>query len=104
MSSEYLRVHSPSAEVQGHGGSIIKTIGDEVMCTFPDAALASCAAGDMHSAVRKLFSEGDFPVEEMHISVGMHYGPVLVEEDPEHGANQNPIQTGFVGTDRIGPR
>lgn len=78
-----------SRVAEQQGGTVIKTIGDEVMCTFPDPVRASCAAGDMHSAVRKLFSEGKHPVREMHISVGVHYGPVLVEPDDVYGDTVN---------------
>ena len=33
---------------QRHGGSVIKTIGDELMCTFPTAESAVSAACEMH--------------------------------------------------------
>jgi class 3 adenylate cyclase len=37
-----------------HRGTIIKTIGDEILCTFADANDAVAAAKLMHRAVGKL--------------------------------------------------
>lgn len=60
-----------------HGGALIKTIGDEVMCRFPGADQAAAAALDMQEAVaRAAISEGGFNIA---IHVGFHYGPVVIE-------------------------
>jgi class 3 adenylate cyclase len=66
-------------------GRLVKTIGDEVMCVFPDADLAVLAASDMQAQVSAT-KPGNYPVS---IHVGLHYGPVLVEEDDVFGDTVN---------------
>lgn len=61
-----------------HGGTLIKTIGDEVMCSFPSADDAAGAAMDMQERV----SGASITVvggASMAIHVGFHYGPVVQE-------------------------
>lgn len=69
-----------------HKGTLIKTIGDEIMCIFPaaeDAFLCSCA---MQNAVEKERFEGGCP---MHIRVGFHYGDVIREDADVFGDTVN---------------
>jgi len=66
-------------------GRLVKTIGDEVMCVFPDADLAVLAASDMQAQVSSS-KPGNYPVT---IHVGLHYGPVLVEENDVFGDTVN---------------
>jgi hypothetical protein len=66
-------------------GRLVKTIGDEVMCVFPDADLAVLAASDMQAQVSSS-KPGNYPVS---IHVGLHYGPVLVEENDVFGDTVN---------------
>jgi len=66
-------------------GRLVKTIGDEVMCVFPSADLAVLAASDMQAQVTAS-RPGNYPVS---IHVGLHYGPVLVEEDDVFGDTVN---------------
>ena len=66
-------------------GRLVKTIGDEVMCVFPDADLAVLAASDMQAQVSAT-KPGNYPVA---IHVGLHYGPVLVEENDVFGDTVN---------------
>ena len=40
-----------SGPLAAHRGTLIKTIGDEIMCTFPSAEAALHAACDMQDAV-----------------------------------------------------
>ncbi len=64
------------------GGSVIKTIGDEIMAQFPEADQAVNAACEMHAAIK------DDPVlAELSIAVhiGLHHGPVLVERNDLFG-------------------
>ena len=60
-----------------HGGTLIKTIGDEVMCRFPGAGEAAAAALDMQervaSAVLTTFGGS------LSIHVGFHFGEVVEE-------------------------
>lgn len=61
-----------------NGGTLIKTIGDEVMCRFPGAAQAAQAALDMQEAVSgAAIGAGGV---SLAIHVGFHYGPVVIEE------------------------
>lgn len=60
-----------------HGGRVIKTIGDEVMCAFPSPDSSMQACMDMQETVSADTSAG-LP---LMIRVGVHYGPVIVQED-----------------------
>ena len=62
----------------GHGGTVIKTIGDEVMCTFPEADDSANAATEMHETLEDandMREEGP----KIKIRIGMHFGPALLE-------------------------
>ncbi len=68
-------------EVTGrHGGTVIKTIGDEIMCTFPTAAVAVAAACDMHEMLEDDITEQTAagPVS-LTIRVGLHHGPAILD-------------------------
>ena len=67
---------------QRHGGSLVKTIGDEVLCTFPGALQGLLASTDMQ---RRVKSEADFVVENIGIRIGLHHGEALVEESDVFG-------------------
>ena len=62
-------------------GRAIKTIGDEVMCVFPNADLAVLAASEMQSRVTSV-KPANYPVL---IHIGLHYGTVLVEDGDVFG-------------------
>src|SRR5690348_9162364 len=66
-------------------GRLVKTIGDEAMCVFPSADLAVLAASDMQSQVVAK-RPGNYPIS---IHIGLHHGPVLVEEDDVFGDTVN---------------
>ena len=63
-------------------GTLIKAIGDEIMCTFPGAEQAFHAACAMQSAVEGYTFPGGTP---MHIRIGFHYGEVILESDDVFG-------------------
>jgi class 3 adenylate cyclase len=71
--------------LERHEGRLVKTIGDEVMCVFPSADLAVLAASDMQAQVTAM-RPGNYPVS---IHVGLHYGPVLVEDGDVFGDTVN---------------
>ncbi|MCK9201381.1 MAG: adenylate/guanylate cyclase domain-containing protein [Gallionella sp.] len=73
-------------EVQAYRGTLIKTIGDEIMCTFASAEAALLAACAMQNSVEKGRFEGGYP---MHIRVGFHYGDVIREEGDVFGDTVN---------------
>ncbi|MBU2487909.1 MAG: FHA domain-containing protein [Proteobacteria bacterium] len=69
-----------------HGGEVIKTIGDEIMCTFPTPDSAVGAAKDMHGSM------AGFPVPDAppgfgkpNLYVGLHQGPVIREDNDVFG-------------------
>ncbi|MBF0134383.1 MAG: FHA domain-containing protein [Magnetococcales bacterium] len=63
-------------------GVVIKTIGDEVMCTFPSADLAAEAAVRMQEGVEE--SEHDWG-SKLRIRVGFHFGDVIEENGDVFG-------------------
>jgi class 3 adenylate cyclase len=67
-----------TAASTAHGGTLIKTIGDEVMCRFPSADQAAAGALDMQERVSNASVTGIGAPLSIH--VGFHYGPVVEEE------------------------
>ena len=69
-----------------HEGLVIKTIGDEVMCTFPDAELATNAACEMHEILEDETTEHtEHGPVSLKIRVGLHYGPAILESGDVFG-------------------
>ena len=62
-----------------HNGTVIKTIGDEVMCTFPTAADAVKAAKAMHMELEEITVDEKPECAPPNIYVGIHLGPVISE-------------------------
>jgi len=63
-----------------HNGTVIKTIGDEIMCTFPTADDAAKAAREMHEALEEDITEGTGGEgTALSIRVGLHFGPAILE-------------------------
>ena len=69
-------------ETEVYGGVVIKTIGDELMCRFPGAEQAVKSACDMHRAVK---NDPELAKLNMAIKIGLHHGPVLVENNDVFG-------------------
>jgi adenylate cyclase len=69
-----------------HSGTVIKTIGDEVMATFPTADDALNAAAQMQ---KQIATHGELRVEgqPVAIRVGCHFGPVVLEARDVFGAS-----------------
>jgi len=65
-----------------HQGEIVKTIGDEIMCAFPDAGSAFCAARAMQTEMAMQLISGKLP---LYIHIGMHYGPAIRDENDIFG-------------------
>ncbi len=55
-------------------GKKIKTIGDEIMCSFNRPDKAAQASAQMHQVMRDASKEGRFQSGELHIKIGWHYG------------------------------
>jgi adenylate cyclase len=64
------------------GGTIVKTIGDEVMCTFPTAHMAAHAATVMQETITNL---GSVDGKKLTIRIGFHAGPVIHENNDVFG-------------------
>jgi len=64
--------------VKENNGTVIKTIGDEIMCTFPTAVEAATACCEMHEALHEV-NAGIEDKTVIAIRVGMHYGPAIME-------------------------
>ena len=66
-------------------GTVIKTIGDEVMSTFPTADDAMSAASQMQTRISGDTNPGEglIPVS---IRIGCHFGPVVQEQNDIFGA------------------
>lgn len=75
-----------SGELPAHQGSLIKTIGDEIMCTFPSAEAAMNAACAMQLAVQRGKYAGG---QKMHIRIGFHYGDAIIESGDVFGDTVN---------------
>ena len=67
------------AATERHSGSVIKTMGDEVMSTFPTADDAMSAARRMQEQISQ---DRALDHEEGHVAIriGCHYGPVVREQ------------------------
>ena len=68
-----------------HGGTVIKTMGDEVMATFASADEALNAAAEMQYS---LAANPRLQNDSVHIAIriGCHYGPVVLENRDVFGA------------------
>ena len=75
-----------TSEVTAHQGVVVKTIGDEIMCTFPSAESALNAACAMQRAVKNGNQGSSQP---MFIRIGFHYGDVICESGDVFGDTAN---------------
>ena len=60
-----------------HTGTIVKNIGDELMCTFPTPTDAATAAQDMQRSLKQAIAMGTVPHQNVTIRTGFHFGPVI---------------------------
>jgi adenylate cyclase len=65
-----------------HSGRVIKTIGDEIMCTLPTAINGILASVDMQ---RKMARDINFVRENLAIRIGLHHGEALEENGDVYG-------------------
>ena len=64
--------------IHQYNGTVIKTIGDEIMCTFPTADDSANAANEMQETLEEANEMRD-EGPEIKIRIGMHYGPAILE-------------------------
>jgi adenylate cyclase len=65
-----------------HGGRVVKTIGDEIMCTFPGPLHGLLAATDMQ---RRVKTDPDFVRDQLGIRIGLHHGDALIDANDVFG-------------------
>lgn len=66
--------------IEKNGGTVIKTIGDEIMCTFPSAEQAVEASMGMQEGVTEDLPElNPNTPSTLTIRVGLHFGPAILE-------------------------
>lgn len=70
--------------IHRYKGTVIKTIGDEIMCTFDDAEIATKAACDMQESLDEANDEGATEVP-VAIRIGFHFGSCIMEDGDVHG-------------------
>lgn len=73
-------------EVARHKGTLIKTIGDEIMCTFPNALRAAQAARAMHLVVDAKKPGGEHLIA---VRIGFHFGDVILKANDVFGDTVN---------------
>lgn len=69
-----------------HQGSLVKTIGDEIMCSFVSAEAAFHAACKMQLAIKSDNRGSDHP---LYIRIGFHFGDVICEAADIYGDTVN---------------
>lgn len=79
-------VNLMTGELPEYHGTLIKVIGDEIMCTFPSSESAFHAACAIQ---RKVESSPNPDGTVMHIRVGFHFGEVLQESNDVYGDTVN---------------
>jgi len=78
-------VDAMKQSTEKYGGSVIKTMGDEVMATFPSADDAMNAATQMQKAITNKPAMGTDDIR-VAIRIGCHFGHVVVEDRDIFGA------------------
>lgn len=69
-----------------YNGTLIKTIGDEILCTFATAEIALNAACEMQQAVKSDNQNSEYP---LYIRIGFNYGDVIYEDGDIFGDSVN---------------
>lgn len=74
--------------VERYEGKVIKTIGDELMCSFGSAEQATVAACEIHEMLGHADVLEDIEIP-LSMQIGLHYGPVLLEGNDVFGDTVN---------------
>ena len=80
-------IDSLKGVTEAFNGRVVKTIGDSLMCAFPDADGAASAAGEMQRQIAQLPPLGSG--KKMTIRVGFHFGPVIQDGEDVFGDSVN---------------
>lgn len=78
-------LNAMTAVLPCYQGRLVKTLGDAVMCIFPDAEYAVGAAVEMQRVITSLRPSG----VTVQIRVGLHTGPVVVGGNDIYGDTVN---------------
>ena len=73
---------SMEEEVLMHKGEVVKSIGDELLCTFTDVVSALAAATAMHQQAGAVSGPGG---RALALRIGMHYGPTIEDRGDVFG-------------------
>lgn len=79
-------LHGCGRIVAQYEGQVVKTIGDEIMASFPDADLAVQAAIGMQ---RWAYQDRDMCEQSLGLRVGLHHGEVIAEDSDIFGSTVN---------------
>jgi adenylate cyclase len=79
-------IDTMAGKISVYQGTLIKTIGDEIMVTFPSAEAAFYASCAMQAAVGNDRPLGGIP---LHIRIGFNYGEVIKESNDVFGNTVN---------------
>ena len=79
-------INTMSDKIFAGQGTLVKTIGDEVMATFPSAEAAFHAACSIRDAVENIKPLDGVP---LHIRIGFNFGPVIRESHDVFGNTVN---------------
>lgn len=63
-------------------GVMIKTIGDEIMCTFDNPVSATLAASEMHKSI---LNDSNLSYFNIKVKIGLQHGEVLLEDGDVYG-------------------
>ncbi len=82
----------------GHGGRLIKTIGDEAMVVFPTADQAAAAAAEIQIRMEELARTGNLRVA---LRIGFHFGAAIEADGDVFGDSVN-VAARMVGLAKSG--
>lgn len=68
-----------SQAATSHDGTVVKSIGDEVMCTFAMPHSAVHASLQMQRELREAVMRGEIDVPTLAVRTGFHCGPVIAD-------------------------
>jgi adenylate cyclase len=78
-------IEAMRSATEQHEGTVIKTMGDEVMSTFPSADQALNAAAQMQQHISR-HSQLKVEGQPVAIRIGCHFGPVVLENRDVFGS------------------
>lgn len=73
-------IQTMSRITRDNNGEVIKTIGDEVMCTFPTAEDACSTAWDIQEEFEQK-AKTNTDGSPVMLRIGVHFGPAILEDD-----------------------